>query len=369
MKITILQSNFSKALAQISRVVGSRTTLPVLSNALIVAEKGNIKISATDLEVGITTSTTGKIEEEGSITLPARLLVDFINNNKDQSINITTNGTIATLKSDHFEATIHGISAEEFPTVPEIDLAPFVTIDKELLLTSLKKVIIATALDETRPVLAGIYFNFDNTDLTLVATDSYRLAEKKIKLPKAVAAKKVIIPTRTMNEVVRILGGGENVKEAMLYVTDNQVTFKIGDTKIVSRLIEGSFPNYSQIIPSSSTIKVKTETPELLASVKMLALFAKDSANNNVHFTIKDKMLILSSAASQSGSAKANIKADITGGDLEIAFNARYVLDILNALPQGTLFLEFNDGASAGLVRSEKDTDFVYIIMPLKLES
>lgn len=368
MRITILQSNFSKALAQISRVVGNRTTLPVLSNALIIAEKGNIKISATDLEVGITTSTTGKIEEEGSITLPARLLVDFINNNKDQSVEISTKGTVATLKSDHFEATIHGIAAEEFPTVPEIDSTPFVAIERELFLSSLKKVIIAPALDETRPVLAGIYFSFDNLDLTLAATDSYRLAEKKIKLQKSVAMKKIIVPTRTMNEVVRILGAGESVKEVVIYVSDNQVIFKIGDTKIISRLIEGLFPNYSQIIPSSSTIKVKTEISELLSSVKMLALFAKDSANNNIHFSVKDKILTLSSAASQSGSAKSNMKAEITGGDLEIAFNARYVLDVLTTLPHGSLWLEFNDSTSAGLVRTEKDSNFIYIIMPLKLE-
>lgn len=369
MKITILQSNFSKALSQISRVVGNRTTLPVLSNALIVAEKGGIKISATDLEVGITTHTTGKIEAEGKITLPARILSDFINNNKDQSISITTSGNIATLKSERFEAVIHGISAEEFPTVPESQDAPFISIEKEIFLSALKKVIIAPALDETRPVLAGLFFSFSNKELILAATDSYRLAESKIKLQKPIEVKKVIVPTRTMNEVARILGNSDTAKEVLLYLTENQISFKIGDTQIVSRLIEGAFPNYTQIIPSSSKIKAKTDLSEMVSAVKMSALFAKDSANNNIRFTIKDKIFTVSSTATQAGSAKSTIKADIVGDDLEIAFNAKYVLDVLGIFPQGSITIEFNNNASPCLVKTEKDANFIYIIMPLKLES
>lgn len=369
MKITILQSNFAKALSQISRVVGNRTTLPVLSNALIVAEKGSIKISATDLEVGITTHTTGKIEVEGKITLPAKILSDFINNNKDQSVEIKTEGNIATLKSERFEATIHGISAEEFPTVPEAQDAPFVSIEKEAFLTSLKKVVIAPAIDETRPVLAGVFFSFHDKELILAATDSYRLAESKIKLSKPIEMKKVIVPTRTMNEVVRILGSNDAAKDILLYLTENQISFKIGDTQIVSRLIEGIFPNYTQIIPPSSKIKAKTDLSEMVSAVKMSALFAKDSANNNIRLAIKNNIFTVSSTATQAGSAKSMIKADITGDDIEIAFNAKYVLDILNAFPQGSITIEFNNNASPCLIKTEKDANFLYIIMPLKLEA
>lgn len=368
MKITILQSNFARALAQISRVVGNRTTLPVLSNVLIVAEKGGIKLSATDLEVGITTHTTGKVEEEGSITLPARLLVDFINNNKDESVQISVNGNIATLKSERFEAVIHGISAEEFPTVPEIKSTAFVSLEREVFLGALKKVVIAPALDETRPVLAGIFFNFAGKELILAATDSYRLAERKIKLQKEATEMKVIIPTRTMSEVLRILSA-EQVKEFFLYLEENQATFKIGDTQVVSRLIEGSFPSYAQLIPANSKIHVKTDVSDLLSSVKMLSLFAKDSANNNIRVTIKNNELTVASTATQTGSAKSKIKAEITGGDIEIAFNARFLMDVLTVLPTGTVTMGFNDSSAAGIIKTDKDNDFLYIIMPLKLES
>jgi len=369
MKITILQSNFAKALSQISRLVGNRTTLPVLSNALIVAEKGGIKISATDLEVGITTHTTGKVESEGKITLPARILSDFINNNKDQSVEISTDGNIATLKSARFEAVIHGISAEEFPTIPEPTATAFVSLEKESFLNALKKVIIAPALDETRPVLAGIFLSFLDKELIIAATDSYRLAESKIKLAKPIEAKKVIVPTRTMNELARILGGSDAVKEVLFYITENQIIFKIGDTQIVSRLIEGTFPNYTQIIPSSSTIIAKTDLNEITSAVKMSALFAKDSANNNVRLTIKDKGFTISSTATQAGSATSMIKAELSGGDIEIAFNARYILDVLSVFPSGMVTIELNNNASPCVIKTEKDPQFLYIIMPLKSEA
>ena len=250
MKITVLQSNLAKALNQVAKIVGSRTTLPVLNNILLNAEKGKIKLSATDLEVGISTQTIGKIEEEGRITLPAKLLLDFVMNNKDESVEISTKEMAAGLKSSRFEATIHGISADEFPSVPEAPKEYLAVFPKNELFESLKKVAIAPASDETRPVLAGVYFQFSGRELTLAATDSFRLAEKKIELKNEVGEKKVIIPTRTINEVLRVASSSES-DEIALAVTENQASFKIGETYIVSRLIEGAFPNYSQIVPAT----------------------------------------------------------------------------------------------------------------------
>ena len=367
MKLVILQSNFAKALAQVSRIVGNRTTLPVLSNVLISAAKGKIKFSATDLEVGITTSTIGKIETEGALTLPARLLSDFILNNRDESIEISTEGTIATLKSARFEATIHGIAAEEFPTVPEPPKDSLAKIPAKDLIDALKKTVFAAATDETRPALAGIYFQFDGTTLTLAATDSYRLAEKKLTLTESVAEKKIIVPARTMNEVMRIAAIDES-GEILISPEENQIAFKIADTVIISRLIEGSFPPYQQIIPADFKITAKMPLNELLQAVKMSSLFAKDSANNNVKISLDDKTLTVSSIASQAGSANSKVAAEITGGKLEIAFNARYVLDILNVLTDEKIEIDFNDGASAGVVKSASDNQYLYIIMPLRVE-
>ncbi|MFA7252936.1 MAG: DNA polymerase III subunit beta [Patescibacteria group bacterium] len=367
MKIVLLQSNFAKALNQVSRVVGARTTLPVLSNVLLSAKKGKIRLSATDLEVGITTQTVGKIEEEGELTLPARLLSDFISNNKDESIEITTEGMVATLKSSHFEATIQGISAEEFPTVPEAPKEYYSSVKRGELADALKKVNLAAANDESRPALAGVFWQFDSGALTLAATDSYRLAEKKLILEKNVEKKDIIIPGRTMNEIARLLGA-EEVEDVLLAVADNQVTFKVGDILIVSRLIEGVFPNYRQIIPTGYKTTVKAGLSGLQSAVKMSSLFAKDSANNNIKLVV-DKVLTVVSSVSQTGSAKSTVDAEISGTGLTIAFNARYVLDVLSVIGGDKVIFQFNESSSAALIKSEKDENYNYIIMPLKAES
>jgi len=367
MKLVILQSNFAKALGQISRIVGTRTTLPVLSNVLITAAKGKIKFSATDLEVGITTFTIGKIEEEGALTLPARLLSDFILNNRDGSIEISTEGTIATLKSARYEATIHGIAAEEFPTVPESPKESLAKIPAKELIDALKKTVFAAATDETRPALAGIFFQFDGSTLTLAATDSYRLAEKKLTLTQSVAEKKIIVPARTMNEVMRIAGTDDG-SDILISPEENQIAFKIGDTIIISRLIEGAFPPYQQIIPTDFKVTAKAPLSELLQAVKMSSLFAKDSKNNNVKISLDDKTLTVASIISQAGSANSKVPAEISGGGLEITFNARYVLDILNVLSDEKIEFDFNDGSTAGVVKSASDDQYLYIIMPVRVE-
>ncbi len=368
MEFTTLQASFSKALNQVGRVVGTRTTLPVLSNILITAEKGKIKLSATDLEIAITTETVGKVIEEGSLTVPARLLSEFIANNNDVSVGFATKNTSLHLKSEHFEANISGISSEEFPTIPLLPKEQFCSINKDKFVDAIKKVAIATANDETRPVLAGVYFNFNGKLLTLAATDSYRLSEKKISLDESVADKKLIVPARTMMEVLRLLSGSEEIDRVSISSNENQILFEIGGTHVISRLIEGAFPNYSQIIPSSSKIKAEVKHGEFLSAVKMSALFAKNSANNIKIKTGKDAVTV-SSMASETGDTMAKVGAIVTGGELEVAFNVRYVLDVLQVLQSDKVTLSLNDDASAGLITDEKDKNFIYIVMPLKIDS
>lgn len=368
MKFTLLQSNFAKALSQTTRIVGVRATLPVLSNILIQANKNKVVFSATDLEVGITTSAVGKIEAEGAITLPARLLSDFVMNNKDESIGVSLEGTIATLKSAHYEVTIMGIAAEEFPTVPSPARENTIAIKKDLFLESLKKVNIAPATDETRPVLAGILIKFEGKTLTMAATDSYRLAEKILNLPEESKDHKIIVPSRTMNELLRIVSGDAG-PEVVISSSDNQVSFEIGDTVVVSRLIEGSFPAYSQIIPVSSKTKAEVASADLLASVKMSLLFAKDAANNSIKIAVGKDNLTVVSQSSQAGSSKSVVEAAVTGDPVEVSFNARYIVDVLNVLSSDKVVLELNDSISAGVFKALDDPDYLYLIMPLKIES
>lgn len=368
MKFKVIQSNFAKALNQVSRVVGSRTTLPVLSNVLVIAEKGKIKLAATDLEVAITTQTMGKIEEEGSLTVPSRLLSEFILNNNDESIEFVSVENSLKLKSDRYEANINGISAEEFPTIPLLPKELFCSIKKEDFINAIKKVIIAPANDETRPVLAGIYFKFEGKELTLASTDSYRLCEKKVELEKSVEEKKFIVPARTMSEVLRLVSGAEDAKDVSISSTDNQVQFKIGETEVVSRLIEGAFPNYSQIVPTDSKVKVSAKYADFSSAIKMTALFARNSANN-IRIKVSKEELSISTMASETGDAKSKVPAEVSGGELEIAFNVKYISDVLPVIQSDKILLEFNDSSTAGLIKSDQDPNFIYIIMPLKLDN
>lgn len=368
MKAKILRSNFSKALNQVAKIVGNRTTLPVLNNVLISFENGKIKFSATDLEIGITTQIIGKVEEEGKITLPARILTEFVSNNKDESIDINIENLAATLKSDHFEAKIMGISEDEFPTIPTPTKDCLIKINKKDFLDALKKVSIATATDETRPVLAGVYFHFLETELVLAATDSYRLAEKKIKLENSIAETKAIVPNRTINEVIRLLGTIDDKEVVSIYLDDNQISFKLMDTFVISRLIEGAFPDYNQIVPKEYKIAIKAKLSDIASAVKMASLFAKDSANNNIKIKIEEGKVLILSIDTQAGNTKSELNAEVTGDNIEIAFNARFITEGLSVVSDQEVILKLNTGSSPGLIHSQKDKDYTYIIMPLKID-
>ena len=366
MKALVLQSNFSHALNAISRIVSTRTTLPVLGNILIDTTGGKLSLSATDLEIAMTAETAGKVEDEGKITIPARLLIDFVTNNSDENIAINLKDLTLGLKSEHYEANIKGITAEEFPTIPKAPKSKFCSIKSDDLYDALKKVVMACANDDTRPVLAGVYMKFDGKNLILAATDSYRLAEKKLNLQEAVEKKEIIVPARAMNELLRLLPG-EKSGNVDIIVDENQVFFLISDIQIVSRLIEGAFPNYEQIIPKEEKISVKSNLSETMAAIKMSALFAKDIANN-IKLKISKDTLQISSTAKEIGDTTSQIKAAVSGGDVEIAFNARYLLDALTILPGEEVLMGFNDDSSPGVIKTKEDKSYIYLVMPLKID-
>ena len=318
MKISCTQNKLNKGLSIVSRIVGSRTTLPVLSNIHLEAKGGQLKLSATDLEIGVTTSIGAKIDTEGATTVPARLISEFVAANGDESIDMESKDTTLHLKSQRYEANIKGIDPAEFPVIPDITNDPLVSLKSSVLIKAISEVIIACATDDTRPVLSGVYFKFSEGILYMVATDSYRLAEKKIDLAGVKIEKEFIVPARTMQEILRISSAAENLENISISATDNQVSFAIGDTQIVSRLIEGAFPNYKQIIPTSFKSKAVISLPELVSAVKMAALFARQGANN-IKMKLTADELIITSVADQIGDNISRISAEISGEAEEIA--------------------------------------------------
>lgn len=367
MKISCTQAKLNKGLSIVSRIVGTRTTLPVLSNIYLEAKDGQLKLSATDLEIGVTTSIGAKVDEEGSLTVPARLISDFISANSDESLDLESKATTLHLKSARYEANIKGIDSSEYPVLPDISKESLVDLVISDFTQAISEVIVACATDDTRPVLSGIYFKFEKDNLYLVATDSYRLAEKKISLPGLDSEKEFIVPARTMQEVLRIASAANGSEKIGISATDNQVSFTFAGTQVISRLIEGAFPNYKQIIPSSFKASADIDLKDFSSAIKMASLFARQGGNN-VKVKFAGSEVIITSVADQVGDNISRVAAGVSTDSDEITFNAKYIGDILQVLPDKKLVFEVNDKFSAGVIRPEKAKDFVYIIMPLRVE-
>jgi len=379
MKLSCTQENLSRGLGLVGRSVGTRATLPVLNNILLQTDKGRLKLSATDLEIGIHTWIGAKVDVDGGITIPARLLMDYVNNNTDKTINLELKESTLHLESEHFKANIKGIEASEFPLIPEVSKNVSITVSSAEFSKAINRTVIATALDESRPVLAGVYFynckaisaerSSHNDVMKAVATDSYRLAEQTIAINKGTSELKdfaFIVPQRTVSELGRIIT--DKAEKIQIYPGENQVEFMIEETILVSRLIEGTFPDYAQIIPKSTTTKAEIATPEFNNAIKMASLFARESANNiKLKITSPDKLEVLATSA-HIGDNVSQISANVTGDNLEIAFNAKFIMDCLAVIDSDKVNLELSNTLSPGLLKSPKDPNYLYVIMPLRVD-
>jgi len=367
MKVSCIKENLAKGLGIVGRSVGTKVTLPVLSNILLKTEKGGLKLSATDLEIGIHTWIGAKVDADGAITIPSKILLDYVNTNSDKKITMELKEANLHLESDHFKANIKGIDAAEFPTIPEVKKKTGIDIVAVDFLRAVGKTLIAVALDESRPVLSGIYFSIHGDILKMAATDSYRLAEQELKLSKKIEEDiSFIVPQRTMAEILRLLSdAGDKIT---IFPGENQVEFSLGETVLVSRLIEGAFPDYQQIIPGKLTTKMTVVKSEITSAIKMASLFARESANNiKLKVEAPSKISVIASSP-HLGDNVSEVSGVVTGEKIEIAFNAKFILDILAVEDSEKIILEFSGGLSPAMLRGEKHADYFYIIMPLRIE-
>ncbi len=367
MKVTILKENLSKGLNIISRAVSTRGSLEVLGNVLLKTKKGRLCLSATNLEVGISFIVGAKVESEGSITVPARLFSELVSSLPDDKITLELNGDTLIIKSGNYNSEIKGISADEFPLIPEIKTNKTFSVKAQKLKDAINLVSFAAALDDTRPVLAGVYIKAGETKITLAATDSYRLAEKTLSLETKNNKKaELIIPARTLAELARILGELDANSLVNVYSSDSQVLFEADGLDFISRLIEGQFPNYKQIIPEGSETVAKLRRDEFTNAVKVASLFARENANSlKVIVKAKGKVEV-DSQASQVGNTKTEILTEVKGKDNEASFNGKYILDALGAIKEAEVKLDINGKLTAGVLKAAKDKDYIYIIMPLR---
>ncbi|MFH1900004.1 MAG: DNA polymerase III subunit beta [Patescibacteria group bacterium] len=365
MKVICTQENLKKGLGIVSNIAGKNVSLPILNNILIKAKDGLLVFISTNLEIGIKTVVRGKIEKDGSLTVQAKLLNDYVNLLDNKNLELVKKESDLLIKNDGQETIIKGQEADEYPIVPEIEGVDGVVIKNKELKDALSQVVFSASYDDTRPELSGVLFNLDNDNITFAATDSYRLAEKSIKILKQDKKETIskIIPLRVLQEVARIL---EEDGDTRLYFSDNQVIFKIAETVIISRLIEGNYPDYKQIIPESYLTKVEVDRIEIIKLIKTASLFSKTGINDVLLDFEKDGNINISAANVQLGENKSTVKADISGDKNNIVFNYKYLLDGLQNIASKKVILEMTSPDIPAILRPVNDDSYLYLIMPIR---
>ena len=365
MKLKVTQENLNKALAIVSRVAVSRTpTLPILANILIKADKNLITVASTNLEIATTVVVAGKVTEPGSITVPARLISEFVANLPDDTIDMELDNQSLVIKSKQYKSTINGISAEEFPSLPVISKQTHVTIPASQLKGALGQTVFAASNDEARQVLTGVLMTVIDGDMYLVATDSYRLAEKK--LAKNNQEISVLIPSSAMNDLARIIQDGNGDVE--VYIDESQVMFNFGNIELISRLIDGNFPDYKQLIPAKGEVTLTVNREDFINITKVSSLFARESAGSiTLEVSEENQEISIRSIASQVGDNTSKATAKVKG-EGEVTLNSRYLLDALNAFKADTITMYFTGKTSPCVLKSAdaKQSDYQHIVMPLR---
>lgn len=373
MKFTILQENLKEALYITSHIAGKNINLPILNNILIEADQGNINFISTDLELGIVNKKRGKVDVSGKFTIDSRIFSEYISLLPNKKIDIELQENELLINCENYSTKIKGQDAEEFPVIPDIDNNNTYAVKTEELKKSLPQVSFATSNSETKIELTGVLFEINGEDLCMVATDSFRLAEKKIKLKqKASENIRVIIPSKAIQELTRILSnqkgdGDQNSGEVEMKISENQIKFLINGTELVSRLIEGQYPDYKQIIPNKNNTNALVYRQELIRGTKMASIFSKSGINDiNLDFPKNKNKIIISSISGQSGENITEIESPVKGEDNAIVVNYRYLLDCLNNISAEKVVLELSDSNTPCTIKPENDESYLYIIMPIK---
>jgi DNA polymerase-3 subunit beta len=371
MKLSCLQENLSKGLGIVSRAVATRSTLPITQNVLIATDQSRLKLAATNLEIAISCWLGAKIEEEGAITIPARLLTEFISSLPNDKIDIALTQRTLQLKCARFEARINGLDAQDFPPIPQVADGLATKIEIEALKDGINQVTFAAAAEESRPVLTGIQLEFDGDKLAMAAADGFRLAVHNTSLLSPVKNKTaIIVPARALNELGRFLTDQEEPVEITVNQQKSQILFKLKNIEMVSQLIQGAFPNYSQLIPQSYVTRAVVDVNEFLRAIKMASIFARDGSgivrlvvSPGVELT-PGKMNI-SARAEEVGDNMGEIDALIDGEAAKIAFNAKYLSDVLSVLDEKQVALETTTSSSPGVLRPVGADNYIHVVMPM----
>jgi len=366
MKLSCLQENLNRGLSVVGRAVATRTTLPITNNVLLATDQSRLKLAATNLEMAISCWIGAKVEEEGAITVPARLLTEFISSLPSEKVDISLSPQTKTLglRCARFEARISGIDAKDFPPIPKVDGGIATKVEVEVLRQGINHVEFAAATEESRPVLTGVDAKFDGDLLTLAAADGFRLAVYKLPVPAPVSEKtEVIIPARTLAELNRLMADEEAV-EITVNPSKGQALFRLKNVELVSQLIQGTFPNYAQLIPQSYNTKAVVSVSDFLRATKTASIFARDGSGI-VRLMIAPGKVVVSARSEEVGEDVGEIDAIVEGAEAKIAFNGKYLTDVLSVLREAQVTLETTSPSSPGVVRPVGVDNYIHVVMPM----
>ena len=378
MKLECLQENLAEGLAVVGRVVPTKSTLPVLSNVLLAARDGELQLAATNLELAVAHRVPASVSREGEITLPARLLSDYVallDHGQKVALELNEKTHKVHLACGRYEANIAGIDAEDFPAIPSVSGGTTFSMPAAALKEAIDQVVFAAAPDDTRPVLAGVLMRLAAGSLTLAAADGFRLAVRSVEVPHGAPDLQIIVPARTLSEVARLLPSDEG-EEVSLSTTPggNQVYIAFGKTEVTSRLIDGQFPDYQRIIPTDAKTSVVLSTTDFLRATRAAAVFARDNSNivrlectpSKEEAELALGSVLVKSTSAEMGDNEGHLDASISGDEAQIAFNGRYLRDALEAIESQQVTLQISGPSAPGILKPVGDgNEYQHVIMPM----
>lgn len=375
MKVTILQENLAHGLSIVSRAVSPRSTLPVLANVLVATDEGRLRLSATNLELGITCWLGARIDEEGSTTVPARTITDLVNTLPSDQVNLSLDANTQTLnvRSGTSNTDIKCIDAQEFPPLPVPNLDEALHINVADFKEMIQQVAFAASTDEARPVLMGVLVTVDKDKITMAAADGFRLSVRKAMIssaaPKPVSA---IIPARALSELARVASDGNETIAMVIPQGRGQVIFRVKDVEVVSQLIDGTFPDYQQIIPRSYKSRTLVSTASLLKACKQAEIFAREGSNVarldiKASGDLEPSEIEISATSEETGSNETIVEATVDGIGLLIAFNVKFLREVLEVVKSPNVAIETSAPNAPGVIKTVGDDDFIHVIMPMHL--
>jgi len=373
MRLSCLQENLNRGLSVVGRAVATRTTLPITNNVLLTVDQSRLKLAATNLEMAISCWIGAKVEEEGAITVPARLLAEFISSLPSDRVDISLFPRTKTLglKCARFEARISGVDAKDFPPIPKIEDGITTKIEVDALRQGISQVVFAAASEDSRPVLTGVDAEFDGDLLTLAAADGFRLAVYKLPLISPVSQKtEVIIPARTLAELNRLMADQEEAIEITVNPNKSQALFRLKNIELVSQLVQGTFPQYGQLIPQSYNTRVVVDVAQFLRAAKTASIFASDGGGivrlvMTPGGELTPGKITISARSEEVGDDVGEIDAIVEGEEAKIAFNGRYLIDVLGVLHETQVALETTNPSSPGVIRPVGVDNYIHVVMPM----